>query len=108
MRKIINDNQKEEILFIDEIDEKNINNDRIYAFYMIGTGCISVIVKVDGEYKNLWLFPDEMFHDQYTSNTLKDIIQLVLDNDYEVFEFEDEGEFGAWVVELNKNDGNEI
>jgi hypothetical protein len=49
-----------------------------------------------------------MFHDQYTSNTLKDIIQLVLDNDYEVFEFEDEGEFGAWVVELNKNDGNEI
>jgi hypothetical protein len=100
MRTIKNDNHKEEILFVEEIDEKTINTDRIYAFYIAGTGCVSVIVKVDTQYKNLWLFPDEMFHDQYISNTLQNIIQQILDSDFEVFEFEDEGEFGAWLANL--------
>jgi len=108
MRTIKNDNQKDEVLFVEAIDEKAINTDRIYAFYMTGTGCISVIVKVDTQYKNLWLFPDEMFNDQYTSNTLQNIIQQILNSNFEVFEFEDEGEFGAWLVSLCGKDSGEI
>jgi len=98
MKPVINNNQKEVVVFVENLEEENVDTDKIYAFYNFSNGHAEVITQIDGEYKTVWVYPDEMRHAAYEGDLLRQIIQEILDDGYEVFEFDGEAEFGQWLI----------
>lgn len=92
-RKIILEASDEEIHIEDMYD------DCILAAYVEGDGHVMVITTIDDEYRSVWLYTDQMQNYNYSGKDLKEIVKEMIEDNLEVFQFDDEMDFANWLAE---------
>lgn len=75
----------------------NLDDDKIYAAYAKEEGHIILITLISRVYRTVWLFPEQLQNHRYENESLIGIIEYMLSDGYEIFQFEDEMDFTEWV-----------
>jgi hypothetical protein len=82
-----------------------LHDDKIYAAYVGETGHgdgddhIILITLIGDLYRTVWMFPERLQNHRYEHESLTTIIEVLLSNGYEVFQFENETELARWMIE---------
>jgi len=84
---------------------ENVSLDMIYAGWVSEEGHIFIINRIHQQngmdFRTNWLFCDEMTT-CYESVNLSDLIEELMGNGYEVFEFQDELELAKWIIKTGE------
>ncbi len=89
----------------DAVAIENVDCDMIYAAYAKDDGHILLITRImdskDGEkYITVWPYADRMFNHNYEARDLSQIVEQMLNDGYEVYEFEEDRELATWILEV--------
>jgi hypothetical protein len=100
--------KKKVVTTIDNDDLVAINdttdNENIYAFWSTNDNYAILIRNSDTGYYTNWMFADKMQEECYgPHNKLHDILQELLADGYDVFEFDSDLDFAEWVQENHSN-----
>jgi hypothetical protein len=78
------------------------DTDMIYASLVPDDGHIIVVTQLEeNKFVTNWLYPDRMICGHlYSSDSLSDILEQMLNDDYEVFALDGEEELADWIKEV--------
>jgi hypothetical protein len=93
---------------LNQMTTDELKDDEIYAFYVEDMQT-TIIISLNGSrltdsnesnnhYKTMALYADGLHDWCYEAESLKDIIEELLHDGHEVYNFEDETEFGNWLA----------
>lgn len=94
--------EESDVVFTNKIDPNCI-----YAAYAPSEGHIIIITIMPDPmaeegvvYGTNWLYADKMDHHNYKDRSLQNLLEMMIRDGMEVFEFESELDLGQWCIEL--------
>ena len=89
----------------DAVAIENVDCDMIYAAKAHDDGHILLITKImdsrAGEiYVTVWPYADRMDNHNYEASDLSQIVEQMLNDGYEIYEFEEDRELAKWIMEI--------
>jgi len=97
-RKVVK--QSEALVAIDDTND----DEKIYAFWSSNDNYSIIIRSSDVGYYTTWLFADQIQEDCYGPyNTLHTMLESLLADGHEVYEFSGESEYADWIINMNNS-----